>query len=94
MQDQNHVVLISDLPEHVTSQNLYELFSKAGEVIRILVGRDSLTGSTTGTAGCLFKSHEDANNVVGMFNAKSLVRSMSFKMDPVPLGMADIQWNL
>ena len=58
------VVYVSDLKAQVTKENLIKFFEDAGEVVDIKFGKDSITGCPTGTAFCIFRTREEAQDAI------------------------------
>ena len=56
----DRAILIRKLSPQTTEEALEAFLEKAGEVILLVLARDSLTGEPTGNAHCVFSDKDEA----------------------------------
>lgn len=78
----DQVVLVGGLLPEVSEENLVQFFATVGEVTRVKFGKDSLTGSLTGNAYCVFESPAQAEKALALNNTKILDNQISVKEVP------------
>ena len=66
------VVLVRNLNPQTTEEALKTHLSTVGEVTRVLLGKDSLTGEPTGNAHCAFTTRDKASQAISRLNGRDL----------------------
>jgi RNA recognition motif-containing protein len=68
----NVKIYVGNLSKSTTRDELYTLFTQAGEVIAVDVIKDHRTGESRGFAFVTMKAQSEADQAVVMFNAYTL----------------------
>ncbi|XP_952639.1 RNA and export factor binding protein, putative [Theileria annulata] len=62
-----YIVRVSNLDHSVMKEDLMELFSSVGDVVKVWVDYDN-TDRSKGTGGCIYKFTDDAKKAISKFN--------------------------
>ena len=65
---EDHTVRITNLPEEIQDSDIKELFKSIGEVSRIYLARDKITGQSKGFAFVSFRNRADAAKAIQIVN--------------------------
>ncbi|UKK02356.2 hypothetical protein MACK_001715 [Theileria orientalis] len=73
-----YIVRVSNLDHSVMKEDLMELFSSVGDVVKVWVDYDN-TDRSKGTGGCIYKFTEDAKKAISKFNG-SMIEGKAVEM--------------
>ncbi|KAF8819375.1 Rna recognition motif-containing protein [Cardiosporidium cionae] len=62
-----NIVKVSDLDYSIMEEDLMELFSSVGDVLKVWIDYDR-TDRSEGTGGCIFRNAHDAQRAIEMYN--------------------------
>ena len=68
----DRAILIRKLSPQTTEEALGAFLEQAGDVIHLVLARDSLTGEPTGNAHCVFSDKDEAKLAIATLNGKTL----------------------